>query len=55
LRVLAGAGIARDVRRGRERLWKLEPRPFDEARRCLDAVSQEWDDALLRLKAFVER
>jgi len=55
LRVLASAGIARDVQRGRERLWNLEPRPLDEARRCLDAVSQEWEGALLRLKAFVER
>jgi DNA-binding transcriptional ArsR family regulator len=54
LQVLAGAGIARDLRRGRERLWELEKRPLDEARRCLDIVSREWDEALGRLKAFVE-
>jgi len=54
LRVLADAGIARDLRRGRERLWELERRRLDEARHCLDLVSREWDEALLRLKAFVE-
>jgi hypothetical protein len=52
--VLAGAGIARDLRRGRERLWELERRRLDEARRCLDVVSHEWDEALARLRAFVE-
>jgi DNA-binding transcriptional ArsR family regulator len=55
LRVLRGAGIARDLRRGRERLWELERRPLDEARRCLDIVSREWDAALGRLQAFVEK
>ena len=54
LRVLADAGVARDQRRGRERLWALERRSLDEARRCLDLVSQDWDEALARLKAFVE-
>ncbi|HMI85213.1 MAG TPA: metalloregulator ArsR/SmtB family transcription factor [Polyangiaceae bacterium] len=54
LRVLADAGIARDLRRGRERLWELERRRIDEARLCLDLVSREWDEALARLKAFVE-
>src|SRR5690349_1025693 len=54
LQVLADAGLARDLWRGRERLWELERRPLDEARRCLDLVSREWDEALGRLKAFVE-
>ena len=54
LKVLAGAGIARDLRRGREHVWELERGPLDEARRCLDLVSHEWDEALARLKAFVE-
>ena len=54
LRVLADAGIARDLRQGRERVWELERRRLDEARRCLDMVSREWDEALARLKAFVE-
>jgi DNA-binding transcriptional ArsR family regulator len=54
LKVLAGAGIAHDVRRGREHLWELERSRLEDARRCLDLVSREWDEALARLKAFVE-
>lgn len=55
LHVLSGAGLARGTRRGRERLWKLEPEPLEEARRCLDLISQQWDQALARLKVSVER
>lgn len=55
LNVLAGAGLVRGARRGRERVWELEPDPLAEARRQLDAISRGWDDALARLAAFVER
>ena len=41
-------------RRGRERIWELEPEPLAQARQYLDRISQEWDQALGRLKAFVE-
>ncbi len=54
LRVLEGAGVVRSVRVGRESRFTLEPRPIDEAREFLDVVSQQWDDALARLKALVE-
>jgi len=54
LRVLAGAGLVRDVRRGRERLWELDPQQLREARRSLDLISRHWDDALARLKSAVE-
>jgi DNA-binding transcriptional ArsR family regulator len=54
LRVLEGAGVVRSGRVGRESRFTLEPRPIDEARDFLDLVSQQWDDALARLKAFVE-
>lgn len=54
LRVLAQAGLVRDVRTGRERLWQLEPAPLDEARRSLEQIGRQWDQALGRLKAFVE-
>lgn len=54
LSVLAGAGLVRDVRRGRERLWALEPSPLEIARRYLDLVSERWDAALGRLTALVE-
>ena len=55
LLVLADAGLARGVRRGRERLWALEPEQLQEARRFLDVISQRWDEALGRLKDAVER
>jgi DNA-binding transcriptional ArsR family regulator len=55
LEVLADAGLVRDVRQGRERLWELLPSRVDEARGALDAIAQEWDRALQRLKGFVER
>ena len=54
LHALADAGVVRDLRQGRERIWQLEPRRLDEARRWLDRISKQWDDALGRLKAFVE-
>jgi DNA-binding transcriptional ArsR family regulator len=54
LRVLADAGVVRDVKRGRERLWQLEPDRLDDARRALEIIGRQWDEALDRLKAFVE-
>jgi DNA-binding transcriptional ArsR family regulator len=54
LHALAGAGLVRDHRRGRERIWELEPRRLDRARRCLAQISDQWDAALARLAAFVE-
>ena len=55
LAVLAGAGLARSRRRGRERLWELRPERLAHARESLDAISRQWDEALGRLKSFVER
>jgi DNA-binding transcriptional ArsR family regulator len=54
LQVLADAGIVRDSRRGRERLWQLTPERLDEARGALDEISRRWDEALDRLKRYVE-
>ena len=54
LQVLAGAGLVRGRRRGRHRLWELEPRQLEAARRYLDLISQRWDDTLGRLKAALE-
>lgn len=55
LRVLEGAGLVRSVRQGRESLFALEPESLDSARRALEVISQQWDQALARLKSFVER
>jgi len=54
LRVLEGAGVVRSVRVGRESRFTLEQKPIADARDYLDLVSRQWDDALARLKAFVE-
>ncbi|WP_233841854.1 metalloregulator ArsR/SmtB family transcription factor [Dyella sp. 2HG41-7] len=55
LQVLADAGLVRDIRQGRERLWEFEPSRLDEARRSLDTIAQQWDQALSRLKASLEK
>jgi len=55
LRVLEGAGIVHRVRAGRESLFEFDPHPIEEIREYLDLVSAQWDQALARLKSFVER
>jgi DNA-binding transcriptional ArsR family regulator len=54
LQVLAEAGLVRDIKQGRERLWAFEPSRLDEARRSLEMVAQQWDQALMRLKRALE-
>jgi DNA-binding transcriptional ArsR family regulator len=54
LDVLAAAGLVRDVKVGRERLWEFEPAQLDEARRSLELIAQQWDHALAQLKRAVE-
>ena len=55
LEMLADAGLVHDIRQGRERRWEFEPSKLDDARRSLDAIAAHWDQALKRLKSFVER
>lgn len=55
LRVLAEAGLVRDVKVGREHRWEFEPAQLEEARRSLELIGQQWDQALNRLKLFVEQ
>lgn len=54
LRTMEGAGLVHARRRGRESVWELDPARLDEARGYLDQISQQWDDALGRLKKLVE-
>ncbi len=54
LRVMEGAGLVRSARHGRESIWRLSPRRLEDARRYLDVISRQWDDALSRLRDFVE-
>jgi len=54
LRVLERAKIVRSVRAGRENLFAFDPQPMEEIRKYLEFVSAQWDQALSRLKSFVE-
>lgn len=54
LRVLERAGLAHSVRAGRRKLFEFDPAPMEEIRKYLDLVSEQWDQALARLKSFVE-
>ncbi len=52
--MLADAGLATSLRRGREQLWQLEAARLDEARRSLELISRRWDEALERMKRSLE-
>ena len=54
LRVLKRAGMVHSRRAGRERLFEFDPRPIGEMKEYLHHVSEQWDQALTRLKSFVE-
>ena len=54
LRVLERAGIVHSTHAGRESRFELDARPLEEMREYLALVSRQWDQALARLKAFVE-
>ena len=54
LRVLESAGVVRSTRAGRESLFEFEVEPIEQIKTYLDRVSEQWDQALARLKSFVE-
>jgi DNA-binding transcriptional ArsR family regulator len=54
LHVLQHAGLVASLRVGRESRFAARRETIDEARVYLDRVSAQWDDALGRLKAFVD-
>lgn len=54
LAVLSEAGLVRSSRQGRERVFELDPRRIDDAHRYLERISRQWDQALDRLRAFVD-
>ena len=55
LQVLEGARLVTHEKRGREVLYTLEARQFQEARAFLDSVSAGWDRAIERLRRLVEK
>jgi DNA-binding transcriptional ArsR family regulator len=54
LRVLETAGMVRHTRVGRESRFAFDPQPIEGIKKYLESVSQQWDEALARLRALVE-
>lgn len=54
LRVLESVGIVHSVRAGRESRFQFDPQPMEGMKEYLESVSRQWDQALSRLKSFVE-
>ena len=54
LEVLSEAGLVNSSRVGRERIYAIEPKRLAEAHAYLDRISHQWDDALERLRVFIE-
>lgn len=54
LRVLEDVGVVHSVKRGRESLYALDPKPIEGLREYLSVIAAHWDDALGALKSLVE-
>lgn len=54
LHVLTRVGLIRSAREGRERVYEFDSRQLKQAMEHLEMISREWDNALNRLKRFVE-
>src|SRR6266446_9487415 len=53
LRVLESVGIVHSVRKGRESRFEFDPQPIERIQQYLDFVSEQWEQALSRLKSLV--
>jgi DNA-binding transcriptional ArsR family regulator len=54
LLLLEAVGLVSSQRNGRERIWRMRPEPLTDASEYLTALSQRWDSAIERLRAYVE-
>jgi DNA-binding transcriptional ArsR family regulator len=54
LMLLEAVGLVSSERQGRERIWRIEPKPLTDASEYLTALSMRWDNAIDRLRAYVE-
>jgi DNA-binding transcriptional ArsR family regulator len=54
LKILESAGIVASRRVGREQQFVFSPASIEEVTDYLEKVSEQWDEAINRLKAFVE-
>jgi DNA-binding transcriptional ArsR family regulator len=54
LQVLESAGFVVGERRGREHIWRIQPRRFEQVHEHLERISRQWDEALDRLRSLVD-
>jgi DNA-binding transcriptional ArsR family regulator len=54
LLLMEAVGLVSSQRQGRERIWRVQPKPLCDASDYLTALSQRWDRAIDRLRAYVE-
>ncbi|CAN5804219.1 hypothetical protein BH10ACT9_BH10ACT9_52200 [soil metagenome] len=54
LELLQIVGVVSSAKRGRERIWTVQPQPLTSAGDYLTALSGRWDRAIERLREFVE-
>ncbi len=54
LLLLEAVGLVTSDRKGRERIWRIQPEPLVQAGDYLTALSRRWDSAIDRLRAYVE-
>lgn len=54
LQLLESAGLVSSVKRGRERIWTMNPQSLIAAGDYLNRLSQRWDRRIDRLRAYVE-
>jgi DNA-binding transcriptional ArsR family regulator len=54
LRVMEKAGLVRSSQQGRESVWEIEQKRLSDVQRHLQAISEQWDETLRRLKESVE-
>lgn len=52
--LLEAVGLVSSQRRGRERIWRVQPEPLTDASEYLTSLSRRWDRAIDRLRAYVE-
>lgn len=54
LLLLEAVGLVSSHRSGRERIWRVQPQPLTDASEYLTTLSQRWDAAIDRLRAYIE-
>jgi DNA-binding transcriptional ArsR family regulator len=55
LRVLRDAGLVRQRKQGRQRIYSLEPAPLEGVADWVNYFEQFWDRGLTRLGSFLDR